>query len=352
MELFANTKTLNYFDNIPLTEGDTKTNFNQWIMMVTKAKRRNLMVLMHGQTKYVIVVYGFLKPKNIEDFIYNIMREFYESKGIAPEVIEKLLVVGELSLIESPSHSLTTSLYKRYENIKDLLNMLDETQKIQYTIMDEINWYEGNRYHLRSPESLFINIENNYQDTYNVGHAIELHTELLLDNYRVTRNFLVNADMTLYDLHRLLQIGYQYTDTYNHSFFTLDNHGIILDEISNHVEHDGFTYTLYKGLENEMTVEDIIEDNSQFLYVYNFSSEWQILINASHSHRNVEMRLPTCLHSSSEAPHEALASEEDYDFLNLFFDQVMHPVIRQQIEPKATYDSTSINQLIEKEMYR
>lgn len=360
MRIFASDSTLEFFNQEGSPQKADKS-FNQWAMMVKRFKRRNLLLLMHVPSSYLVIFYGIKKPaKNkSKDLITQLMREFYRSKMINETVINQLVSDDELSFHSIPTKKITRYLETRYEDLVSSFNdfisdfdRFDQDTYLQSDLIDEMNWFEGIHYQRKQADSFFMMLEENYPDVYANTDAIEIKTKLLLDNYNVERHFIVDPDMSLHDLHRLLQIGYQYTDSYVHSFYTLDDTGEVLDEISNLFEWEDYVYSTPRGIENETTIGEVFEEVSQFMYVYNFDADWRILITPIKKHTNINMRLPHCSHSFSEAPHETLESEEDYDFYLEFIEHMVHPLLRHYFEMNLSFDLSAINNLIEKEMYR
>ena len=82
MKIFATKKALDYF-SVDHESQKIDESFNQWAMMLKRVNRRNLLLLMHIPSRYLVIFFGFKKPKKDkhEPFIYNLMREFCESKS-------------------------------------------------------------------------------------------------------------------------------------------------------------------------------------------------------------------------------------------------------------------------------
>lgn len=353
MKIFATKKALDYF-SVDHESQKIDESFNQWAMMLKRVNRRNLLLLMHIPSRYLVIFFGFKKPKKDkhEPFIYNLMREFYESKSVNTSVIDDLLKPGQLSFHPSASKKVLGHLNIKFSDLEAWSHDFDYENILQSELIEEMNWYEGIHYQQKKEDSFFVLLEKEYPHLYSETPALELSTKLLLDNYRVERNFHVHPNMSLHDFHRLLQIGYQYSDSYIHSFYTLDEQGDILDEISNLFEFNDEILATTRGNENHTTLTDVFSEVNSLLYVYNFEAEWQILITPIKRKLMVDKRLPYCSQSFSEAPHESLGSEEDYDFYLEFVQHMIHPLFRSYFEADGTFDQQAINQLIEKEMYR
>lgn len=345
MELFSTLKALEYFKIEPRVN-ESNITFNHWSMHVKKINRRNTLILMHLESKYIVVMYGFKKmsKEKLDDFIRKQMTIFFEAKGIHQSVITTLLPDREFLYSKNHSRSITSQLVNRMFDVSLLLDEYVEDSVLQLSLMNEINWQESFSYGDITGDSFFRLIENNFINPYLIPRAIEISTELVLESYSVKRDFLINPKMKLIDLHHLIQIGYQYSDSYHHAFFMIDDEGELIREFSNELGDVSIEYNI--------SLDEIISLGHRLLYVYNFESDWKILITPTITRQNVEQRLPTCLNSSAEAPHESFASEEDYDLILDLMDEYIPPVLRQVFESNVKYDQDSINLQISKEMYR
>lgn len=180
------------------------------------------------------------------------------------------------------------------------------------------------------------------------GPAVyDLHVELLDVDPSIWRRVLVPADMTLEDLHDVLQWTLGWTDSHLHSF---EVNG---ESYGPHGPEFGELDMLDEG---EHTLGDLLGGRSgRFRYEYDFGDSWQHLIKAKPvAQPDPKLQYPVCVEGARSAPPEDCGGTPGYEDLLAAIRDPKHPQHEDMLEwvggefdPEA-FDLNGVNRVLRK----
>lgn len=195
-----------------------------WHANILTVNRRKTLVLVNDSNRYIIVLYG-LKAKDfkrIDKLILQAIRETFQGEGIKDDVIEAFLSQSkEVTFTRTKNKTLVARMNKASENVslseedlnERLINQVSLSKWVSRLIVGI-----GNNDYTSPHEDLYRDLKELIGAPIFDSEAVTLLVTLQLQNVHVWRRIVVRKNVTFPDLHRILQIVFDWQDYHLHEF--------------------------------------------------------------------------------------------------------------------------------------
>lgn len=367
MQIQATKKLL---DQLPFSvedipEEDTDSLYS-WHANLLIINRRKAVVLMHDQSRYIIVLYG-LKAKDfkrMDVLLHEAVRQVFKAEGIADEVIEKYLEsAGNMTFHKTKNRSMTARLKQACDHVWVYDEELTTTELVNVQVGKRASRFlvGDGRYPY---EELFKALGTlTDQPIFSTDVAV-LDVSLALFTQTVSRKLMVPLTTTFQDFHRILQIAFNWQNSHLHEFYLYDEseaaqssaRQMVRSKINIVMDEEAFEYGspgVDMKLEAELTLADFIPTHMFIKYIYDFGDYWEHEIIVEEILTNQTISAPVCLEVEGIAPPEDCGGEPGFE---QFMEIINNPSHSEHQEMKRWgrmqgYDEVDldmINRLLEK----
>ena len=141
-----------------------------------------------------------------------------------------------------------------------------------------------------------------------------LRVELPIGKRSVWRRVVVPAKATFTQLHRILQVCFNWQNEHLHMFQILDDDGEVLAVVQNDVlEDDYFDETdSVKRFTERKRLSWFMPHSRRITYLYDFGDDWMHLIELEQTIEADHGTLPVCLNGDGDAPPEDVGGEPGF----------------------------------------
>ncbi|MDF2569996.1 MAG: plasmid pRiA4b ORF-3-like protein [Sporomusa sp.] len=301
-----------------------------WHANIITVNRRKTVVLVNDSNRYIIVLHGMKAKdfKNFNELIIHSIRETLLAECIQAEIVEQFIQHSpELIYAKTKDRTTVARMNKACETVyfyadelqSDTINQSRINRKVgTYLVSDDSHGF------MYPYESLYKDLAVFANTAIIACQAVELKIMLSLSNHRVWRHVIVPWHITFHELHKVLQISFNWKDYHLHDFFIFDGDEPILNLVCS---EDAFEYpnTVPMKLETGSKLSDYIPKYSRIKYNYDFGDDWQHYIEVLNMVENYQYNYPICIGGEGNAPPEDVGGEGGYDkFLAVIADP-KHP---------------------------
>ena len=301
-----------------------------WHANLITANRRKTVVLVNGSNRYIITLHGMKAKdfKNINALIINGIRETFLAECIKAEVIEQFINHSpEFVYTKTKDRSMVAKMNKACDNIyfyaDELKNNIINQSRVNIKV-SHYPVYDENGDYIYPNESLYKDLVALSKTSIFTCQAVELKITLDLTSQMVWRNVIVPLHITFKQLHRVLQIVFNWNDYHLHDFHIFDGNKPIVNLVCS---EDAFEYPndIPMMMETDIELSDYIPKYPRMKYTYDFGDDWQHYIEVQNMIDNYEQNYPICAFGEGNAPPEDVGGEGGYDeFLEAIADP-KHP---------------------------
>lgn len=308
-----------------------------WHANIITIDRRQIVVLTNDASRYTIVLPG-LKAKdfaNIDKLIIKAIRQVLESENISKDVINQyILRAGKTAFTKTKDRSMVAKLNNACDETWVLAPYLDMTQNVSPEVSKIISRKlvtNSDKEYTYPNKDLFAGLEGFIGRSIFSGSAIEIEVSLMLKNHEIWRRLVVPLNRTFKELHRIIQIAFNWVDNHLHEYYILDhtkpnviefnpNHPASLMEgyppIVNLVcNEEAFHYPMdiKMRLENGINLSDYVPASKVMVYQYDLGDDWRHKIEVKNIIGDYDNYHPICLDGNGDAPPEDVGGEPGYD---------------------------------------
>lgn len=312
-----------------------------WHANILTVNRRQTLVLMNDSNRYIIVLHG-LKTKDFKKIVVLILqaiRETFQGEGIRDAVIEAFLArFKETTFTTTKSKTFVARMNKACENVyfhgedlnQHLIYQVSLSKHASRSIVGR-----GKNDYARPNENLYRDLEELTGGPIFNSEAFILHVTLELQSVHVWRRIVVPKNMIFPDLHKALQIIFNWQDYHLHEFHIFASKPFDpkrmerkenLKPIVNIVCHEeafSYDYGIPMKLETEVKLSDYLQ--AEITYNYDFGDDWEHRILLENVIDDYDFNYPICLAGEGNAPPEDVGGEPGYEaFLAIIADPT-HP---------------------------
>jgi len=203
--------------------------FFSWHANLVTINRRQTLVLMNDESRYVIVIYG-MKAKDlskIKSWIDQAIREVFLAEGVKEEVVERYLQeAGEVIFTKTKDRKQVARLNKATQNTEAFCGFEEITAGINTKLSMEVSRLmvtDGSGDYLYPNEEMFQAIRQLAGGEIFSMKAAEMKVTLMLEGQAVWRKLIVPLNRTFAQFHQVLQEAFSWTNAHLHEFYILDN---------------------------------------------------------------------------------------------------------------------------------
>lgn len=312
-----------------------------WHANILTVNRRKTLVLMNDSNRYIIVLYG-LKAKDfkkIDELILEAIRETYQEENIKEEVIEAFLAQSkEMTFTSTKDRTGVARLNKACEHVYVMESDLDQNTIYQVALSKLASRMlvgSGKNTYIVPNEALFNDLEGLTKGTIFNSEAIVLKVTLEMENTSVWRRIVVPKRMTFPNLHKTLQIAFNWHDYHLHNFTIFAGKPFDPDRMKSKEKGKPIVNIVCDEtfLENDSEIPEIMETGerisdylpAEITYIYDFGDDWRHNIVVEEFINDYDLYHPTCLAGVGDAPPEDVGGEHGYEeFLEIIEDPT-HP---------------------------
>jgi hypothetical protein len=324
---------------VEMSEPSEEDALFSWHANMITVNRRKTFVLTNDSNRYIIVLHG-LKAKDlkkIDELILQAIRETFREEGIKDEVIEAYISQSKkFSFKTTKNRTLVARLNKACENVYYFEDRIDQSKIYQAALGKRVSSLlvgNGKNTYTNPNEDLYRDLENFIGGPIFQSEAFVLHVRMELKNHEVWRRIIVPKHITFPDLHKTLQIAFEWKDYHLHEFSIFAGRPIDLDRKKGNekrkpililvCEEAIFSYS-DSDIAMKLEVGERLKDYlpAEIIYKYDFGDGWEHRILIEKVIDNYEVNYPICLAGEGNTPPEDVGGEPGYkEFLKIIADQ-------------------------------
>jgi hypothetical protein len=312
-----------------------------WHANLVNINRRQAVVLMNSQTRYVIVLYG-MKAKDfsqIKPWIVRAIREVLLAEGIKEEVVERYLQeAGDIRFAATKDRAHVSRLNKASSNTEAFSHHFDMADGINTELSMQVSRLmvsDGSGGYLDPNEEMYETLRQLAGGEIFSMRAVEMKVTLMLEGHEIWRQLIVPLNRTFFQFHETLQTAFTWMDSHLHEFYILDqtatgseinwNHPAFTEEgyqpVLNLVSNEEaieFPKDMKMKLEEGVKLSDYIPESKVLVYHYDFGDSWRHKIEVTRVIDEYENNHPVCIDGAGDAPPEDVGGEPGYaEFLGV-----------------------------------
>ncbi|MGD7043215.1 plasmid pRiA4b ORF-3 family protein [Jeotgalibacillus proteolyticus] len=331
-----------------------------WHANLMMVNRRKTLVLMNDRNRYGIVLHG-LKAKDfkrLNELIPEAIERAYREEGVEEEVIQTYLSqVGEVLFTKTKDRTFVARLNKTCELVSIFDEKIKGDSQHQSSLTKKVNRMvvgEGKQSLVVPNEELYRNLEELAGQPIFPSEAMILHVKLEI-NKPVWRRIAVPKRITFPQLHKTLQIAFNWQDAHLHEFLLFQSKPFDPDRVKetenrkpvlNLVSHQD-ALNDDKGIPMKLDKGEKVADYlpAEMMYIYDFGDDWRHRITVEKMVDDYAFNHPLCLEGEGDTPPEDIGGEGGYEmFLEVMADPAHedHDYLKSWSESQG-YRSFTIN---------
>lgn len=337
-----------------------------WHANLLTINRRKTVVLMNDSSRYIIVLHG-MKVKDFKRFdklVQEAIRQVFKAERISGEVIEKYIeAAGSITFHKTKNRSMTARLKQACDHVwvyedelttAELVNIQVGKRASRFLVGDGSYPYEA----------LFKALGTLTDESIFSSDVAVLDVSLALFTHTISRKLMVPLNTTFQDLHKVLQIAFNWQDSHLHEFYLFDESEaaqptpgqMVRPKINIVMDEEAFEYGspgVEMKLEEGLTLADFIPPHMFMKYVYDFGDYWEHEIIVEEILTNQSISSPVCVELAGIAPPEDCGGEPGFDDFLEIINQPTHPEHEEmkrwgRLQGYEKVDLDIINRLLKK----
>ena len=297
-----------------------------WHANIININRRKTIVLTNDANRYIVVMHG-LKSKdfsNIGDIIKTSIQETLMAEGIKHQIIEKYMSDScQIQFSKTQSRSLVARMNKGCE-CADIFDTEYDTSTItQFQVTKKASGFtfiEVEQGHYHPNKVLYNNLEKLYGAPIFSIKALTLKIKLRLEKFDVWRRITVPLDINFEDLHKIIEIAFDWKGYHLHDFMISENGKPILNILCCD-EDMSYPSKIPTVMESDTKIQEYLPKHKQIVYTYDFGDNWEHIIEVEDLLFDFDKNHPVCIDGSGDRPPEDVGGEGGYeDFIETMKD--------------------------------
>lgn len=248
-----------------------------------KIKRRKAVVIVNDKNRFGFVLFGLKTKdfKNLDELILQGIRRCLEQLKIKNDIIEHYLNdAGAIVYSKTTGPRRVARLNKAcelvgfFEELLDIENIYQDELSIKLN-RDLIKIDKSNYEH--PCELILEDFKQTYGDSIIKCEAVNLKVKFDLGVYTAERRIVTPIDINFKELHKILQIAFDWKECHLHKFNVINEKGKkVLDIISEYEDEFDIYGTECKVVfESEVFISDYIKDGNIIKYCYDYGDGWE-----------------------------------------------------------------------------
>ncbi|WP_249872398.1 plasmid pRiA4b ORF-3 family protein [Oceanobacillus saliphilus] len=372
-------KLLDYLKVNPISQQEEDPLFS-WHANLMTINRRKAIVLVNDNNRYVITLYGVTAKhvKKLDTLILESIQKTFLAEGIKEEVIEQYIQhAPDFTFAKTKDKTSVARMNKSCETIYIWNDLLDDDHVEQLTFNKKASRYlitNGKNNYIYPNQQLYVNLEEFAGQPVLQTKAVRLHVKLNLERGHVLRKLTVPLRFTFHQLHRTLQIAFDWEDYHLHEFYIYDDQTTDATDSGWSTNYPSFGHEKKKLILNLVSQEETLDYKndipvklekgiqlSTYLptykhmdYVYDFGDDWLHRIEVEAVIDDYDKNYPICMEGEGNTPPEDVGGIHGYErYLNILADPE-HPEHRHMLEwgkgqSKEKFDLEKVNRLLKAE---
>ncbi|MGJ9459790.1 plasmid pRiA4b ORF-3 family protein [Oceanobacillus sp. CF4.6] len=379
MHIQGTKKLLDYLKINPVTQQEEDPLFS-WHANLMTINRRKAIVLVNDKNRYVIVLYGIVAKhvKKLDDLILESMRKTFLAEGIKEEIVEQYIQhAPDFTFAKTKDKTSVARMNKSCETIYIWDDLLDDDHVEQIKFNKQASRYlitNGKNNYINPNRELYNTLGDFAGQTAIQTKAVRLNVKLNLDRSHVLRKLVVPLNFTFYQLHKALQIAFDWEDYHLHEFYIYGDQTIDAQNKGRSLNYPPF------DLEDKKLILNIVRDEetlhyknnipvkleagiklSSYLptykhmnYVYDFGDDWVHRIEVESIINDYDKNYPICMEGEGNTPPEDVGGIHGYEmYLNILADPT-HPDHQHMLEwgkgqSNREFDIEKVNRFLRSE---
>lgn len=340
-----------------------------WHANIITINRRKTVVLMNDCNRYAVVLYG-LKAKDFKRFTEIALqgiRATFKEEGIKDDVINQYFLQSErLTFTRTKDRTSVARMNKTCETAYFFDELLDTESLFQPVMGNQISRAlvgDGKNGYILPNEKLYADLNMLVGQPIFESKAAILKVALQLENRQVWRRLVVPLHKTFNQLHRILQVAFEWQDYHLHDFTIYDlsnaaedcadgrrTKGVQKPIINLVCDQEAFSYPGEVAMKHEKGVKlsEYLPVYGQLVYLYDFGDGWHHDIEVESIIDDYDSNYPVCLEAEGNAPPEDVGGAPGYEeFLNVLANpshpEYEHMVKWGQMQMYRDFDMKYIN---------
>ena len=337
-----------------------------WHANLLTINRRKMVVLMHDQSRYIIVLYGMKAKdfKRMDVLFQEAIRQVFKSERINNDVIEKYIeAAGSITFRKTKNRSMTARLNQACDHVWAYDEELTTTELVNVQVGKRASRFlvgDGSYPY----EELFEALGRLTDKPIFSTDVAVLDVSMALSSQTVSRKLMVPLNATFQEFHQILQAAFNWQDSHLHEFYLYDESeaaqsstrrmvrpkiNIVMDKEAIEYGSPGVDMKLEEGL----TLADFIPTYTFIKYIYDFGDYWEHEIIVEEILTNQTISSPVCLEVKGIAPPEDCGGEPGFEQYLEIINQPTHPEHKEmkhwgRMQGYDEVDLDIINRLLEK----
>lgn len=287
------------------------TIFNFTANLIT-VNRRKCVVITHNESRCGFVLYGISAKdkKSIFKLILQGIETMLRKERYSDEIINQFLFdCGEPVFTKTDGRTMISRINRFCERIMINSNRFEEGSMFQDNILPKLNddiVKLGNDYDF-CYKKLAELIESFYNKAPYCYKALILDVDLQLASGVCNRRVIVPSDLSLFQLHLVIQNIFEWENYHMHRFILKTaRNGEILEYASVHPEEDSIFDSPQTIIHNEFSIllSDIFPNKKKIIYEYDFGDDWIHTVRYVKAIDNCSLPAPMCEKADDLAPPE------------------------------------------------
>ncbi|RYL88146.1 plasmid pRiA4b ORF-3 family protein [Sporolactobacillus sp. THM19-2] len=308
-----------------------------WHANLLTINRRKTVVLMNDVSRYTVVLYGLKAAdfRKLDGLIADAIRRRLSDASVNPEIIERYLSASPGCVYaKTKNRAMVARLNKACENVQFRGEVLDPNDLIQSAAgrgTSKILVGNSSGDYIIPDEVMYKELAKLTDQPVIQCRAAVIKATLVLENHDVWRRVVVPLDITFRQLHRILQVLFQWTDSHLHEF-TVYKGGKPSAQLVCDKEAFDFPGNTPMFMENDRLLSDFARRGTRIIYTYDFGDGWDHVLKVESIDENSTKNVPVCLEGEENTPPEDVGGEWGYeDYLKIMNDPT-HPEHDERVE--------------------
>lgn len=309
-----------------------KSDFFDWHANLIQFNSHNTIVFTNNLFRYSIILYKIKAAdlKQIDRLFQKSLIEIFHGENIDQKLIDKyILQAGKMRFTKTSDRSVLSSMNQTWMEMPFFADEVDHEAIIQ----TDFNLFYGThmqsyKEHFFIPQDLLIEAMKIYQaesttdmtlvqlmkNKPNNRKALLLKIRLLCEDQDIWRVVAVPASYTYEQLHRLIQIIFNWRNEHLHQFEILSK-GDKPVALSKSLAQEDFAFSSHNNVElfsEKKRIFPYLQEYKKIRYRYDFGDDWVHMIELIEDIDDLKGFLPVCLDGDGTAPPENVGGPGGY----------------------------------------
>lgn len=299
-----------------MIEGEEASIFSwtaNWTKVWDNRRTEDMLVLVNNATRFTVAIYEVRKKslKNVDEMMKRAIENTLLAMNLDEELVKEYMrLAGEVEFVKNSSRQRSSWVSKAGESCSfyvareynGIENMYSDTVGVSTNRM--IVGYSNNHKDAFYPYKAMINelIKVTGKKAYNYT-AFQLEIVLDLHIYKAVRKVIVPANISFYDLHKVIQEVFNWKDYHLYNFTIFRNKNkrdyerVVPCEES--LEYDDRAI-LMEGL----SLDEYMNEKDSMIYTYDMGDYWEHKVTIKKVINNYSEESPYLLEAKGQTPPE------------------------------------------------